>query len=208
MHIPPEAGPRCWSAAVRREVTPCTRCRPTTAPASFRPTSSLPPSRRLAGRRTGAVRADQLLEPFCDLRQLPVDKQRPLTMSMTGGFTIDGKKFDHDRVDQVVELGALEEWTIVNDSVLMHPFHIHVNPFQLTHIDGCPVDEPELPRHGVDPAPRRQRHLPHECSRTSPARSLFHCHIVPHSDLGMMGMFEIVARGEAPRSGSEFVCRL
>ena len=33
-----------------------------------------------------------------------------------------------DRVDQVVELDTVEEWTIVNDSPLVHPFHIHVNP--------------------------------------------------------------------------------
>ena len=82
-------------------------------------------------------------------------------MSMTGGFNIDGKKFDHDRVDQVVELGALEEWTIVNDSPLVHPFHIHVNPFQVTHIDGAPVDEPSY-RDTVTVAPARERDVPDE----------------------------------------------
>jgi len=141
-------------------------------------------------------RADQLLEPFCDLRQLPVDNRRRLTMSMTGGFKIDGKQFDHDRVDQVVELGALEEWTIVNDSVLMHPFHIHVNPFQLTHIDGQPVDEPSY-RDTVSIRPRGGSVTFRTVFADFTGRSLFHCHIVPHSDLGMMGMFEIVPRGQA-----------
>src|SRR4029079_7835637 len=33
---------------------------------------------------------EPLLAPFCDLRRLPVDKQRTITMSMTGGFKNDG----------------------------------------------------------------------------------------------------------------------
>ena len=30
-----------------------------------------------------------------------------------------------------------------------------------------------------------------------PGRSVFHCHIVPHSDLGMMGVFEVLGPGQA-----------
>lgn len=145
------------------------------------------------------VRVDPLLEPFCDLRTLPVDNQRRITMSMAGGFKMDGKTFDHARVDHVVELGALEEWTIVNDSPLAHPFHIHINPFQVTHVDGQPVDEPGY-RDTVTVAPRGSvtfRTVFADFTGTS----LFHCHIVPHSDLGMMGVFEIVAPGEAPSAG-------
>ena len=37
---------------------------------------------------------------------------------------------------------------------------------------------------------------------------MFHCHIVPHSDLGMMGVFEVVAAGQSPESSAGFVCRL
>jgi hypothetical protein len=37
---------------------------------------------------------------------------------------------------------------------------------------------------------------------------VFHCHIVPHSDLGMMGVFEIVAPGEAARGSGDLLCRL
>jgi hypothetical protein len=39
--------------------------------------------------------------------------------------------------------------------------------------------------------------------------SVFHCHIVPHSDLGMMGVFEIVAPGGTPRPKPPgFLCDL
>ena len=47
---------------------------------------------------------------------------------------IDGKKFNGD-IDQSMVLGATEEWTIINESPgAAHPFHIHINPFQVTEI--------------------------------------------------------------------------
>jgi FtsP/CotA-like multicopper oxidase with cupredoxin domain len=152
-------------------------------------------------------RPEPLLQPFCDLRTLPVDGRRTITMSMSGGFKMDGKLFDHDRVDHVVELGALEEWTIVNDSPLVHPFHIHVNPFQITHVDGAPVDAPGY-RDTVT-VPPRQSVTFRTVFADFTGTSLLHCHIVPHSDLGMMGVFEIVEPGGAPRAKPPgFLCEL
>jgi FtsP/CotA-like multicopper oxidase with cupredoxin domain len=152
-------------------------------------------------------RPEPLLAPFCDLRTLPLDKQRTITMSMSGGFKMDGKLFDHDRVDHVVELGAVEEWTIVNDSVLAHPFHIHVNPFQVTHVNGQPVDAPGY-RDTVTVHPH-ERITFRTVFADFTGTSLFHCHITPHSDLGMMGVFEIVAPGGEPRSKPPgFLCKL
>ena len=58
-------------------------------------------------------------------------------------FLIDDKLFDHDRVDQEIDLNAVEEWTITNqDEHNDHVFHIHINPFQLTQVNGKPVDDP------------------------------------------------------------------
>ncbi len=42
-------------------------------------------------------------------------------------FLINGKEFDHDRVDQTMKLGDVEEWTITSKSDEWHTFHIHVN---------------------------------------------------------------------------------
>jgi len=39
----------------------------------------------------------------------------PTEFWRTFRFTVDGKTFDPDRVDQRVRLGAVEEWTIIND---------------------------------------------------------------------------------------------
>ncbi len=128
-------------------------------------------------------------------------------MTMRGGFLIDGKPFDPDRVDQLVALGALEEWTVVNDSPLVHPFHIHVNPFQLTHVDGEPVDEPGY-RDTVSIRPGGGSITFRTLFADFPGRSVFHCHIVPHSDLGMMGVFEVVPANQMPAASAGLVCRL
>jgi len=54
--------------------------------------------------------------------------------------TIDGKQFDGE-VGAVVLLNRSEEWKIVNETYppstgpqISHPFHIHINPFQVTEL--------------------------------------------------------------------------
>jgi FtsP/CotA-like multicopper oxidase with cupredoxin domain len=39
-------------------------------------------------------------------------------------FTIDGKQFAADRVNQTVQSGTIEEWTITNSSPMDHPIHL------------------------------------------------------------------------------------
>jgi FtsP/CotA-like multicopper oxidase with cupredoxin domain len=58
-------------------------------------------------------------------------------------FTIDGTQYDDKCVNVTTRLNTADEWTIQNSSALLHPFHIHTNPFQLseegTVINGTPV---------------------------------------------------------------------
>ncbi|HXH93668.1 MAG TPA: multicopper oxidase domain-containing protein, partial [Thermoanaerobaculia bacterium] len=60
--------------------------------------------------------------------------------SGTPGFTkqtIDGKQFNGE-VGALVLMNNVEEWKIVNESYagtnIAHPFHIHINPFQITEV--------------------------------------------------------------------------
>ncbi|MEA2462818.1 MAG: hypothetical protein QOJ98_565 [Acidobacteriota bacterium] len=47
---------------------------------------------------------------------------------------IDGKQFDGD-VGALVRLNTVEEWTVRNFSPdISHPFHIHINPFQVIEV--------------------------------------------------------------------------
>lgn len=46
---------------------------------------------------------------------------------------IDGASFDPHKINQAVLLNTSEEWTVLNQANdKAHPFHIHVNPFQIT----------------------------------------------------------------------------
>lgn len=56
--------------------------------------------------------------------------------------TIDGKKFDGEQ-GVVVGMNQVEEWQVINQSYgpqIAHPFHIHVNPFQIVEIF-APIDK-------------------------------------------------------------------
>jgi FtsP/CotA-like multicopper oxidase with cupredoxin domain len=53
-----------------------------------------------------------------------------------GMHTIDGKKFDGE-VGAVVLLNTVEEWKVINETYgppISHPFHIHINPFQVVEV--------------------------------------------------------------------------
>ncbi len=48
--------------------------------------------------------------------------------------TIDGKKFDGE-VGELVLLNTVEEWKVMNATLkISHPFHIHINPFQIVEV--------------------------------------------------------------------------
>lgn len=48
-------------------------------------------------------------------------------------FQVDGKPYDPARIDRLLTLGKVEEWTL-DSNFASHPFHIHVNPFQIVKI--------------------------------------------------------------------------
>jgi FtsP/CotA-like multicopper oxidase with cupredoxin domain len=103
-------------------------------------------------------------------------------------FLIDGRRFDPDRVDQRIALGAVEEWTVVNDDHADHVFHIHTNPFQVTAINGEPLATPLwrdtviVPRDGS--LTFRSRFLDFT------GKTVLHCHMMNHEELGMMQLIE------------------
>ena len=131
-----------------------------------------------------------------DLRSAAVDRSR--SISMTGGmgmgmggmeFGFDGRSFDPARVDQQLTLGTVEEWTITNETMMDHPFHLHVWPMQLVSPrDSATVGPPDwrdvviVPAHGQVTVRVPVRNLG--------GRTVYHCHILDHEDLGMMGVVD------------------
>ncbi len=48
-------------------------------------------------------------------------------------FLVNGKPYQPDRIDRTLELGKTDEW-ILTSKLASHPFHIHVNPFQVVAV--------------------------------------------------------------------------
>lgn len=115
-------------------------------------------------------------------------------------FHINGRPYDHDRIDYVLPLGATEEWH-VRSLLGDHPLHLHVNPFQIVWIrdaKGQDVTDAASPAYDPDYAGLvgewKDTVLLKEgyqaAFRTRYERFtgdfVAHCHIMFHGDHGMM----------------------
>lgn len=80
-------------------------------------------------------------------------------------FVIDGKPYDPGCVNQTMTIGTAEEWRIVNNTVMNHPLHVHVNPFQITATNSAVLlDPPAQNRYHFENGP-----IPHRIWRDTSA---------------------------------------
>src|SRR4030095_12018444 len=95
---------------------------------------------------TNPIPSPTTFPPVPDLRQAHIDTTRTIVFADADSddpnnqFTINGQFYEHNRIDTTVTLGTTEEWTIQNTSKELHVFHIHQTDFQVTEIDGEPVE--------------------------------------------------------------------
>jgi len=151
-----------------------------------------------------------------ELRYGSVQPTQPPTGRALIQFTIDGKQFEDQIIDQVMLLDSAEEWTIYNydqfqpggNPPIAHPFHIHINPFQITEIfNPNTMTEPEVQAEpyvwwdtfGIPPgkAGPDGKWIPGYFKMRSrfvdfTGRYVQHCHILAHEDRGMMQLLEVV----------------
>ncbi len=71
---------------------------------------------------------------FDTLRLLPID---PPNRS-EGPFGINNKTFHIDSINEVVHLNTTEIWTLMNKTLIAHPFHIHDIQFNIIEKNGLP----------------------------------------------------------------------
>ena len=93
--------------------------------------------------------------------------------------------FEPGRIDQEVTVGEVEEWTILNASPMDHPFHLHVWPMQVLDVGGRTVDA--VTYRDVVNVPARSQTTVRIAFDRYPGPAVYHCHILDHEDLGMMG---------------------
>ena len=108
--------------------------------------------------------------------------------NMAGQFTINGQSFDPNRIDTNVKFGAVEEWTISNKSTMAHPFHLHVWPMQILAIGSTKITEVRY--QDVVNIPAKGQVTVRVRFSDYKGMAVYHCHILDHEDLGMMGIIQ------------------
>jgi FtsP/CotA-like multicopper oxidase with cupredoxin domain len=128
-------------------------------------------------------------------------RQVTLSMMMGRGY-INGISFTGmDHTYKIMSgLGSYEVWEIVNQSNMDHPFHQHVNSCQVLSISGG--DSGYAALYTSIPAWKDVVTIPKMGSATLlvpimdyDGMTMFHCHIVEHEDIGMMGAWDIMGMG-------------
>ena len=153
----------------------------------------------VTGAATAALAAIPAQAAPRELRSTTPDRTRTLTLAMGGmggmggsgarSFTIDGRSFDPTRIDQHVTAGTIEEWTIFNTSPMDHPFHLHVWPMQILRV-GSETIGPAVWQDVVN-VPAQNSTTVRIAFDDITGTTVFHCHILDHEDLGMMGLIRV-----------------
>jgi len=147
-------------------------------------------------------------------------------------FMINDKQFSGGRYDQTMVLGDKEEWTLTNSTAtIAHPFHIHVNPFQVVEIydpnasdqlykpgknfvwhDVIAIPPARLDANGsllldpktgkaLDPGYVKIRHPFVDFAGSY----VLHCHMLAHEDRGMMQLIRVIRGDQGVPSHQEDV---
>ena len=110
------------------------------------------------------------------------------------GWGINGVQMDMNQINQTVRLGDTERWTITADTG-MHMFHVHQTQFQILEINGEPPPPEESGWEDsvfVDPGREVVIASRFDSYADSDTPYMYHCHVLDHEDLGMMGQFLVV----------------
>ena len=113
---------------------------------------------------------------------------------MTGMFLVNGKTFDMKRIDLRTRAGQSEEWMLQNLSHMDHPFHLHGTQFEIIRREWQGKRENAAYRALKDTVNLRPNETVWIRTRQNqPGLRMFHCHILEHENLGMMGILEAKA---------------
>ena len=129
-------------------------------------------------------------------RHFVLDMGMGMRMMRGGGFTINGKSMDMQRIDETVRVDTTEIWQVENASMMAHPFHIHDVQFRILDRNGRAPDAAEQGLKDtvvVYPGETVRLLLRFEDYTDPDLPYMYHCHILEHEDAGMMGQFTVTA---------------
>lgn len=125
------------------------------------------------------------------------DATNKRTIRISGGrptFNFDDKPYTKSVVNQTVKLGAIEQWTIRNNNIFGHTFHLHDVQFAIVFRTSGVAD--------YERGWKDTLYVPRGESVSFVARFddyasetdafMYHCHMSNHEDGGLMGQFIVV----------------
>lgn len=124
----------------------------------------------------------------------------PLNPQVGMDFMINGVLYAETVAGVEVDLDAIEEWHLVlpKGESEGHPFHIHVNHFEVISVNGVPQPSGVLKDTIWIPKPTATEDsviVLRTKFKEFTGKAVFHCHILPHEDTGMMSNITIRKKG-------------
>ncbi len=173
---------------------------------------STPPALPIVPRRSGIVTGGMFSHElaaavptahrhlyFSEVLSDPSDPNSPTNFFIT----VDGTTptlFDANNPPAIVtHQGAIEDWTISNQALENHEFHIHQIHFLLLAVNGVPVPASEQQFYdtyqvpywsGTGPYPTITVRM--DFTGTDIGDFVYHCHILGHEDAGMMAVLRVL----------------
>jgi len=119
------------------------------------------------------------------------------TIHITGGqagsaFSFDNNVYGFNTINHTIKLGAVEEWTIVNNNIFGHSFHVHDIQFKIISRSSGVVGEYESGWKDTVYVPLGESVtvIAKFDDFSDPVNPyMYHCHFSNHEDGGMMGQF-------------------
>lgn len=136
------------------------------------------------------------LRPLPDIGQPTVTRNWSFDRT-SGHWTINGLRFDPNRVDAQPILGTTEKWVFTNPTGQPHTVHMHDVSQQCVSRNGGPCYVYETMKETWYLAPGDTVEVKLKFTDHT-GMYMLHCHMLEHEDDGMMTQFEVVAPRGTP----------
>ena len=122
-------------------------------------------------------------------------------------YLLNDSVFRSSRLDRAVQVGRVQEWTLINETNFPHTFHIHQTDFLITSINGRDVEADSVFFDNVtvgvhkdgsgtvvgDTVTVRFKFHP-----VAVGPFVYHCHVLDHEDKGMIQNICVYPENETP----------
>ncbi|MCK6105440.1 copper resistance system multicopper oxidase [Brevundimonas sp. EYE_349] len=157
---------------------------------------AMSPTNRLGERPMGLENVDHRVLVYTDLVALSPNRDqrapsRAMEIHLTGNmerfmWSFDGRKFSEGVEPFRFELNERVRVTLVNDSMMAHPIHLHGHFFEL--VTGGPAGHQPL-KHTVNVPPGGK--VSFDLTADNPGDWAFHCHMLMHMHAGMFNVVTV-----------------